>query len=157
MAFVNRLLLIVPSFGQPIQNDTLFLKQATALSTTSAQATTLAGLAPALRDGWVRCKIYGAGGTSPTVVKLQVVVTDGTTFVVIGDYNPATATTLSTTAAAGSPYTNGGSLGPPVVAGGVDMIFPFLTDLAINQVSVLTTLGGTSPTASLDVEVAATN
>ena len=230
MSFVNRLLLIVPSFGQPIQNDSLFLKAGTALSTTSAQTTSLTGLAPVLRDGWVRVKIYGAGGTTPTLVSLQVIVTDGTTYAMIGLVNPTTAIALGTAVAGtqlatngsitsgtavltstsnpftslmvGAPiavsgagtagatlittvlsfqnsgqvtlatnagttvsgsatitllsyYINGGVLGTSV--GGVDFLFPFLTDLAINQVSLITTLGGSTPTAFMDAEVAATN
>ena len=157
MAFTNRLPTIVPSFGSPFQNDTLFLTAGVSLSTTGAVTNSLTGLTPTISRGYVRVKIYGAGGTSPTVVLLDIVLTDGTTFVVVFRYNPTTPLVMSTTAASGSPYTNGGSLSAGlVVPGGLDFLVPFLVDINVNQLSVDITLGGTTPTAKLDLEISGT-
>lgn len=138
MAFTNRLLLIVPGFGTPIQNDTLFLKTAVSLTTTGEQTNSLTGLTPAIKSGWIRIKVYTGGGTSPTLTSVRISVTDGTTTEWIAEVSPATAYTL----AANNQIT---------------LSFPFLSELAVTQVNVLTTLGGTTPTASLDIEVGASN
>jgi hypothetical protein len=230
MAWAQRLLKILPGFGSPIQNDLLFQSVGTALSTTSVQTTSLAGLTPTISAGYVRVKIYGATGTSPTLLKLLVILSDGTNFVnvaqlipvvasapvlsivpggtvigagdgaitsglkvltavsapflptMVGDaisvstagtgatilyttiatYNSPSSVTLATaagaTATAGvmtltSDYGNGGSNTNP---GGFDFVTPFLVDINVSQCSVQTTLGGTSPTALLDVEISGT-
>lgn len=134
MAFTNRVLLIVPSFGQPIQNDTLFLKQGTTIAT-GAVTTSLTGLTPAIKNGWVRVKLSASSGAG-TVVRVTVNGTDGTTTEVWGDYNPQTAPSFQ------SPNQ-------------VTLSFPFLSELAVTQVNVITnvaTAGGT-----LDIEVGASN
>jgi len=77
MAFNNRLLLIVPGFGHPVQNDALFLKTANALAIGS-NTITLAGLVPAVKAGFVRLKIYGSSGAG-TVTSIVINGTDGTT------------------------------------------------------------------------------
>jgi hypothetical protein len=101
--------------------------------------------------GYVRVKIYGGGGTTPALVLMQVVVSDGTTFVLIGQVNPTTAIALGTVAVTGGAYGNAGVLGTSV--GGVDFLYPFIVDISCSQFSVITTLSGTSPTASMDVEM----
>jgi hypothetical protein len=93
VAFFNRLYVILPSFGSPIQNDSLFLKQGTALATGTATVS-LTSLAPTFSKGWVRVKIYAATGTTPAITALNVYITDGTTYVLIGMLNP-TATQLA--------------------------------------------------------------
>lgn len=230
MAFLNRLYTVLPGFGSPIQNDTQLLKQNVALSTTGQQTNSLTSISPTFSRGYVRVKLFAAGGTSPTLLQLIVNVTDGTTFVSIGFFAPVVAiapafslvpggtviggsngsitsgaailTSVSnpftpamvgqaisvTTAGAGatilyttilsyqsagqvtlaanagatatvgvmtltSNYSNGGS---NTALGGIDFLIPFEVDIAASQVSVLTTLGGTSPTAQMDVEVSAT-
>jgi hypothetical protein len=154
-AFVQRLTSL-PWLGVPFQNDTLQLSTGISLSTTGAQTNSLTGITPTFTRGAVRVKIYGAGGTTPTIIMCQVVVTDGTTFVGIGTVNPTTALALSTSASSGSPYTNSGNITSSVITGGgYDWLFPFCVDINCNQVSILTTLGGTTPTAKLDFEVAA--
>lgn len=231
MAFTSRLLTVTPGFGTSLQNDALQLKQAIALSTTGAQTNTLSGIL-AFSKGYARVKIYGGGGTSPTLLNLQIVVSDGTTFVNVFFFSPvvATAPALSVTPAgtviggangtitsgaailtsASNPFTtamvgsaislsnagaggtvlyttilsfqsagqvtlaanagatsttavmtltgaygNGGTLGTNL--GGLDFCIPFEVDTNCTQISFLTTLGGTSPTAIMDVEVAPTS
>lgn len=151
MSFVNRVPTIVPGFGSPLQNDTLFLTQNVSL-TAGPVNTSLAGLTPTISRGYVRVKIYGAGGTTPAVSLMDVVIADGTTFVVLLHYSPAAALTMSTVAASGSPYTNGGSASP-AVPGGMEWLIPFLIDINASQVTVNITMTGTSPTAKLDLEV----
>lgn len=151
MAFVNSVKTIVPSFGSPFANDTLFLATAVALSTTGSQTKTLSGLSPTVSRGYVRVKIYGAGGTTPAIVSVQVIVSDGTTFVLIGLVNPTTAIALGLVAVTGGAYGNAGILGTSV--GGMDFLFPFIVDISCTQFSVITTLSGTTPTASMDVEL----
>lgn len=154
MSFVNRLPTVVPGFGSPLQNDVLFLTQNVSIAAAGPTTFSLTGLTPTISRGYIRVKIYGAAGTTPTIVLVDVVVTDGTTFVIVGRINPATAIPLSTTAAAGSPYTNGGTLAAGLATpGGIDFLFPFLVDINVNQVSVDITLGGTTPTGKLDLEV----
>lgn len=157
MTFVNRVPNVLPGFGTPIQNDTLQLSSNVSLSTTSAQTNTLSGITPTFSKGYVRVKIYGGGGTTPALSLLQVVVSDGTTFVGIFYQSPVVATNivLGTGAAAGSPYTNAGVLGTSV--GGYDALIPFEVDINCTQISVITTLSGTTPTAKLDFEVSATS
>lgn len=152
MAFVNRLTAILNGFGTGLQNDTLYRSQGISLSTTAIQTNTLSGFSPTLSKGYIRVKIYGAGGTAPTLLALNVNVSDGTTFVMVYGNSPvvATAIVMSTTVAAGSPYTNGGSNTNP---GGEEYLIPFEVDINCTQLSILTTLGGTTPTAKMDVEI----
>ena len=152
MTFINRLPTVVPGFGSPMQNDTLFLSQGVSISAAGPTNFALGTFVPAISRGYIRVKIYGAAGTTPALVLADVVVTDGTTYVVVARINPTTALPFSVTAAAGSPYTNGGAIGPPVAAGGLDMIIPFLVDISCTTASVNITLSGTGPTAKLDLE-----
>lgn len=153
MAFINRVLLIVPSFGTPLQNDSLLSAVATAITQAgSPQTISLTGITPALRDGWVRVKLYGCT-TALTITICTVYVTDGTTFVWVGDFAPSTGVTLGTTGSS-TAYTKAGSATTP---GGLELLFPFLTDLAVTQVSVVLTMTGASGAAVADIEVGATN
>jgi len=153
MSFTNRLPTVVPGFGSPLQNDTLFLSQNVSIPSAGPATFSLTGLTPTISRGYIRVKIYGATGTTPSIVLVDVVVTDGTTFVIVGRINTATAIPLSTVAASGSPYTNGGTLAAGLATpGGIDFIFPFLVDINCTQVSVDVTLSGTTPTAKLDLE-----
>ena len=134
MSFTNRLLLIVPGFGQPIQNDTLFLKTGTTIATGSV-TTSLTGLTPAIKQGWVRVKLSASSGAG-TVTSLVVQVTDGT------NTEDVWSSTLVGTPSFQSPNT-------------VVRTIPFLSELAVTQVNVITvtaTAGGT-----LDIEVGAGN
>jgi hypothetical protein len=100
--------------------------------------------------GRVRIKIYAPGGTSPTVSSIVFTATDGTNTVAFGAYNPPTAVSLLTTswldmindyildtAASGS---GGGATGQLLPGGATKFSF-------------IVTMGGTSPTASADLEI----
>ena len=152
MSFTNRLPSVVPGFGSPLQNDTLFLTSNVSVAVGPASYT-LSGLTPTLSRGYIRAKVYGFAAGTPSLILLDVLVTDGTTFVELFRWNPATALVFSVVASSGSPYTNGGSLAAGlVVPGGADFLIPFIVDINVNQVSVDITLGaGTS--AKLDLEV----
>jgi len=134
MAFTNRLLLIVPGFGTPIMNDALFLKSGTAIASGST-TTSLAGLTPAIRDGWIRIKISG-GTAGSTLTSYVIQLTDGTT----------TETCDSQTV-----------VGSPSVVAPAQCVFikAFLSELAVTQVNVIIVLGTAG--AVLDIEVGASN
>ena len=107
MAFFNRLYVILPSFGSPIQNDSLFLKQGTAIATGGPTTVSLTGLTPSFSKGYVRVKVYAMLGTTPTITNLQVVAYDGTTAVLIGVLAPAIAYTFGVVAGGTQLVTNG--------------------------------------------------
>lgn len=136
MSFANRLYSIVPSFGVPLLNDTLFLNQNIALSTASQQTNTIpssGSFSPTISRGWVRVKVYAGTGTAPTLTDLVITATDGTTTVQIGQVHASVAIALSTTS-------------------GFDQLFPFETDLNLTSLTVKSTLGVPGG-ASMDVEV----
>lgn len=135
MAFVNRVLLIIPSFGTPIQNDTLFLKTA-AVATLTTTTTSLTGLTPAIKQGWVRIKCSASTGAG-TVTSLALTVTDGTTTESVW-----TETLVGTANGFQSPNQ-------------VVRTVPFLSELAVTQVNVITVFGTAGGT--LDIEVGASN
>jgi ABC-type Co2+ transport system permease subunit len=138
MAFVNRLLLIVPSFGQPIQNDTLFLKSGTATAS-GANTVTMGSLTPALKQGWIRFKLSG-GAASSTLTSMIITVTDGTT----------TENVYSNTLVA----TNNSFVSPNIIT----MCVPFLTDTTgVTSVSFIFVTAGTSGVGIIDTEIGAGN
>jgi hypothetical protein len=230
VVFTNRLTQLSNLGGTPLQNDSLFLKQTTAISGNTQQTTSLTGLTPPISKGYVRVKVYDAGGTSPTLLNLIVNMSDGTTFVNVAFFAPVVAiapalsvtpggTQLATNGAitsgaailtsASNPFTpsmvgqaisistagsgatilyttilsyqsagqvtlaanagatatagtvtltgNYGNGGSNTSLGGIDFLIPFETDISATQCSVLTTLGGTSPTATVDIEVSGTS
>lgn len=138
MSITYRLNNQVPSLGAPVQNDSLFLSNSNALSGTAEQTTTLSSFVPALRGCKVKISIHTGGGTSPTVAAVRVQVSDGTTTERSFEYNPATAATLAANNT-------------------VVLTFEICSELQFTSLAVLTTLGGTSPTATMDVEVSGTN
>lgn len=156
MAFVNRIATILPGFGSPVQNDSLMLSAAVVFTlANSPLTTTLSGITPTFSKGYIRVKAYGGASGPPIVTAIQVIVSDGTTFVAVGSYAPAAAAgTLGTGAVTGSPYTNAGVLGTSV--GGLDITFPFCVDINCTQVSFITTMTGTTATGKLDLELSAT-
>lgn len=112
----------------------LYQKTSVVLSGTGQQTNTISSISPAITRGKWRAKVSAGLGTSPTLVDLTVNCTDGTTTVTIFKYHPSTADTLSSTAQ-------------------TDLTQEFLVDINANSFSCLTTLGGTSPLATLDFEV----
>lgn len=153
MAVNKRLDAMVAGINVGLRMDSTYQNLAVALSGTAPQTTNLpsSGTFPiAYSTGWVRVKIYGGGGTSPTVTQVKIVGTDGTNSVVLDVFNPGTAHNLTATswydrsidflvdvAATGA---GGGASGQLIALNGVNLI------------QIITTLGGTSPTASMDIE-----
>jgi hypothetical protein len=143
--------------GQPLRNDASFLQTGLALSGTAQQSFPMPSsgtFAIPTTVGRIRIKIYNGGGTSPTVADVLILASDGTNSVVVGQglVHPNAAVAITTTqwyeeefeyildtAASGA---GGGASGQlSSVVGGA------------NSFSVKTTLGGTSPTASMDMEI----
>jgi len=148
MAIVNSVATAGPGYGSG------FLVSRTAIAVVSGSASAVpstGSLAQPVYRGKIRVKIYNGAGTTPTLTKLQIAITDGTNTVVVEDRNFSTAVTLSSTA-----YYDG--------------VFNFLVDFSTAGggatgtllgpgnspamvVNVTPTLGGTSPAATMDVEV----
>lgn len=148
MAIVNSVATTTAGFGSGL------LDQRTAIAVVSGSASSIpasGSMLVAKYSGKIRVKIYNGAGTSPTLTKLQISVTDGTNTVIVEDLNFGTAVVLSSTnyfdhtceflvdfSTAGGGAT-GTLLGP---ANSPAMV-----------VNVTPTLGGTSPAATMDIEV----
>jgi len=134
--------------GNELYTSVNVVLSGTAQQTKTVPAT--GSFSPAVNRGYWRCKVYNGGGTSPTLTDLTVNGYDGTNTVVVDNFHPGTASTLSATA-----Y--------------VDVLSDFLFDYTTagggasgsllqygaTVLQFLTTMGGTSPTATADYEVAA--
>jgi hypothetical protein len=133
MTIVNSAAITQPGFGAPAQVQQ---RQNLSLAGGTIQQWLIpvtGVLAQAFRCGKVRVKIYGGGGTAPTVLCVTVTATDGTTTEQVADVNPCV------------PY----ALGTDQV---FDYLFTFILDINADVLAIGTTLGGTSPTATMDVE-----
>jgi hypothetical protein len=144
---------VVAGITTGLRQDSTYTNIGLSLSGTVIQSNTLppSGAFPiAYSNGWVRVKIYNGGGTTPTVTAVKVLVGDGTNSVVADYFNPTLAHGLTATAwydrsiyflcdvaASGA---GGGASGQLIALNGVNII------------TVQTTLGGTGPTASMDLE-----
>lgn len=144
---------MVAGINVGIRQDPLYQNLGVALSTTGEQTNTIPGSGTfpiAYSTGWVRVKIFNGGGTNPTLTSLKILVGDGTNLVLMYALNPATAHNLTATswfdecidflcdvAATGA---GGGATGQLIAANG------------INAITIKTTLGGTTPTATMDAE-----
>jgi len=140
MTFTNRLEQIMPGWGQPVTLDTSFLAANTALSGTGQASTTLpssGSWSPTISKGRGRIKIYSGTGTSPTLTDILVTGSDGTNTVELFVFHPNTAVTLSSTSL-------------------LDLLFNFMTDLNLTSITIKTTLGGTSPGATMDAQISGT-
>lgn len=155
MAFNRRLDSTFPGFGVGVRNDASYQQIAVALSGTAQQTVPLPAtgtFSTPFTAGKLRLKIYGGGGTTPAISDIVVSFTDGTNTVYPpqGVYHPTAAKTLSATlwlewyfeflfdvASTGGSGTVGGMLAS---VGGA------------NAGTILTTMTGTSPTASLDID-----
>jgi hypothetical protein len=150
LTFVNRLAQVTPSQGTPVANDSVFLHNTFTLGGTGSATKTMSWATtvgvPTISKGKIRAKLSAQNGTSPTLILLEFVLDDGTNFVSVGRFNPTTAQPLNVgtgSASATSPNY-------------IDHVFEFETDIAATELSIVTTLGGTTPTATLDVELAGT-
>jgi hypothetical protein len=141
-----------PGVGAPIRNDSLYLQTGIALSGTVQQSSPIpaSGTILGTTAGRIRFKLYNGGGTTPALTDILVTASDGTNTVPIYWLHPNAAITLSTTqwidtwfdylldtAASGS---GGGAAGQLLPGGATSFSFK-------------STMSGTSPTASLDLEI----
>jgi len=150
MAITNSIATTGPSFGSGF----LVARTAIAVSSGSASAVPSTGsLTIPVYRGKIRVKVYNGAGTTPTLTKLQIAITDGTNTVIVGDWNFSTAVTLSSTNYADvncnfcvdALSTAGGAVGALLAYGG--------SSAPAMVVNVTPTLGGTSPAATMDIEV----
>jgi hypothetical protein len=140
MAFTNRTYGITNGFGTALL-DASYLNAGIALTTTGQQSNTVPGsgsFVQAITRGYLRVKIYNGGGTSPTLVDLLITATDGTNTVTFYVMHPTVAIALATG-----------------ITGYVDLLIPFEFEISATSITVKTTMGGTTPTANMDLEVAA--
>lgn len=149
---------VVTGITSGLRQDSIYQNLGIALSGTSVQTNTLPGTGTfpiGYSYGQFRIKIYNGAGTSPTLASLKVLVGDGTNTILVYALNPATAHNLTSTswfdetvqlladvALTGS---GGGATG--------QLIAPTSSVVGgINTITVQTILGGTSPTATMDLE-----
>lgn len=175
MSFVNRLIAVIPSMGVPLQNDTLFLSQNNAVSGTAQATVSLTGLTPTISKGYVRVKLGSFTGTSPTLLNLIVVVTDGTNYVTVFFFAPVVAIAPgfsivpagTTIASANGHITSGAAVltsasalftpamvGQPVSlsnagTGGIVLFSSILSYQSPTQVTIANNAGATSTTATV--------
>jgi len=97
--------------------------------------TTTLSLPQAVTNGVIRIKFSNPGSTDLTVA-FTVTLTDGTGI-----------TTVYFIPTPGLPANSGGA------TSGIDLVIPFNTDLAVNSISVIDTVAGTTKTGTLDFEV----
>ena len=149
MAIINSVATAGPGYGSGFITS----RTGIAVSSGSASAVPATGsLTIPIYRGKVRVKIYNGAGTSPTLTKLQISITDGTNTVIVEDRNFGTAVTLSSTNFYDGVFNflidystaGGGATGT--------LLAPTVSTTAI-VVNVTPTLGGTSPAATMDIEV----
>ena len=133
MTIINPAPIVSPGHGSPYRS----YREGIDLSGTSPETNTIpasGSLSPTGRTGKLCVKVYLGAGTSPTLVDLRVTATDGTTTSTVFEFAPAVAPALSSN-------------------GRVELLIPFKCDMNFTSVSIITDLGGTSPTAELDADL----
>ncbi len=162
MSFNIRLDRFFPGSGVSVRNDTAstgYKSEGISLSGTTAQSNTLPATGTyttTATTGRFRIKIYNFGGTTPTLLAVNVLASDGTNSVVIFTEFIPTNTGMNLAGSTTKWY---------------ERMFDFMVDTAssgagggasgqlsgtvggITSFTVQTILGGTSPTASMDIEV----
>jgi hypothetical protein len=134
MTFVNRLGILSVGYGSTISNDPQNLKQSVSLSA-GPQTNTFpssGSLTPPPRTGQVRVKVYNGGGANTTVA-VTVNFGDGTNTVIV--------------------FSQAATAVPNTALGGVDFIIDFELDIVPTTCNIITTVGGTTTTASMDAEI----
>jgi hypothetical protein len=158
VSFNVRLDRIFPGMGQPLRNDAVFLQSGIALSGTAQQSSPIPAsgvLSIPTSAGRLRIKIYNGGGTTPALTDIVVTAGDGTNNITLGGgiLHPTVAVTLSATSwlefefeyiidFATTAGGGGGSVGQLLASVG-----------GANQFAIKTTMSGTAPTASMDLEL----
>lgn len=129
MSIVNTIQKLFPTFGAVTNYVTA---AGVALSGSSAQTTAITLGTQGYTKGRVRTKVYNGGGSN-TTCQITISITDGTnTWIVF----QSPAITIGNAA-----------------AGGLDFVNDWNVDLNVATVNIITTLGGTTTTASMDYEV----
>ena len=147
MSIVNSVATYTGVGAQLVQQTNISMNGAGPTTTTVPST---GAFSPVVNRGYVRVKVYNGGGTSPTLTDITLQAGDGTNTVTLDNFHPGVAVTLSTTSFADvlfdflldSLTTGGGATG--TLSGGGATIF-----------KILTTFGGTAPSALMDIEVAA--
>jgi hypothetical protein len=157
MAFNRRLDSIFPGMGVGVRNDASYLQTGIALSTTGQVSNPLPAtgvFAIGFSAGRLRIKIYNGGGTTPTLVDLVVSASDGTNTVIIGAsiLHPTVAVPL-TAATAWLEFEFEFILDVATTTAGAGGASGQLLPGGATSMAVKTTLGGTTPTASMDVDL----
>ncbi len=141
-----------PGYGVGVRNDATYYQAGIALSGTGQVSSPIpaTGVLLGTTTGKIRIKIYNGGGTSPTLTDILVQASDGTNLVTIFVFHPNTALALTTTSwfdqlfdyllDAATSGSGGGAVGQLLPGGATSF-------------NVKTTMGGTSPTASMDLEI----
>lgn len=143
MAWVNRLASIFPGMGLPFQNDSVFQSVGNALTT--GNTTTLSSLSPTLSRGKVRVKVYGASGTTPSLLTMYIALSDGKDFVQIFNWAPGVAMSLDVTPAGTQLATDGAmGAGLKVLTSASNPFTPAMVGATI-AVSKAGNAGGTLP------------
>lgn len=152
MAFNVGLARTFPGYGVSIDSSTYSLV-GVALSGTGQASTVLAatGALPGTTAGKIRIKIYNGAGTSPTLVDIVVTATDGTNTVEIFAFHPNSAITLSSTNWFDGFFEY--LLDTASATAGAGGAFGQLLPGGATSFTIKTTLGGTSPSASMDLEI----
>jgi hypothetical protein len=151
MAINNSVANNSPGFGAP----QLVQRLGVALSGSSQQTTSIpssGSISPGVYQGKIRIKVYNGTGTGVTLTDMLIQITDGTNTVVLAEFHPNSATTLTSTQwvdyltdfTVDFGTTTGGTTG--------QLIAPGAATAAAIVVQVLTTLGVPGG-ASMDVEV----
>ena len=140
-----------PGFGVGVGSSQYTSLAAALTGTTTVVLPTTGVFTLGTTCGRVRIKVYAPGGTSPTVTSIDCTATDGTNTVKFASFNPAAAVSLLTTSwlefvADYILDTASGSTGSGGAAGQ-------LLNGGATKFSFIVTMGGTSPTASADLEI----
>src|ERR1035438_9643540 len=107
MSWVNRLFTILPGLGVAFSNDLIYQSVGNALTTGNTTSLGATALSPTISKGYVRVKVYGASGTTPSLLTMYVAVSDGKDFVQIYNWAPGVAMSLDLTPAGTALGTDG--------------------------------------------------
>lgn len=149
MAIVNTVANTTQGFGSG------FLTQRVGIALTSGTTFSLPSTGSVngnpIYSGKMRIKIYNGGGTTPTLTALQLKATDGVNTVIFDDLNFSAAVTLSSTSF--FDYIKDFNFDFSTLGGGATgtLLAPGTAVAMVFQ--AVATLGGSSPTASMDMEV----
>ena len=154
MAFNRRLDSTFPGFGVGVRNDSSYLQTGLAMTTSGSPQTwplpASGSFSTPFSAGKVRFKVYGGGGTTPTVTTVKFTATDGTNTVTLFQLNPAAGILISTTTWMEFYFE---FMFDVAASGGSGTVGQMLASVGgANAASLITTMTGSSGTASLDID-----